>query len=314
MYGLPLVSIVIPAYNQARYLGEAIDSVLAQDYPATELIVIDDGSTDATQEVLQRYAGRLQSERQPNMGQAETLNKGWHLAAGSILSYLAADDVLEPHAVRVSVAVLQQRPDVVMTYGDFQLIDPDSRPIRRVRAPDFDLRAQAVDLICAPGPGVFIRRSASEAAGGWNGALRQIPDFDYWLRLGLQGPFLRIPEALARYRVHDESPSFAPVSAARAEEPVAVIAAFYSSAAIPSALALEQPRATSNAHVLSARLHLRAGRFSAGLGHLREAFLHYPGNFLRLRTLRLILNALVNRAGHRIFWRLNRLRASAAKR
>ncbi len=148
----------------------------------------------------------------------------------------------------------------------------------------------------------------------WNGALRQIPDFEYWLRLGLQGPFLRIPEVLARYRVHDESPSFAPVSAARAEEPVAVITAFYASTAIPPALAREKPRAISNAHVLSARLHLRAGRFSAGLGHLREAFRLWPGNFLRVRTVRLILNALVNRAGHRIFWRLNRLRASASKR
>jgi glycosyltransferase involved in cell wall biosynthesis len=310
----PLVSIVVPAFNQARFLGEAIDSVLAQDYPQIELIVLDDGSTDGTRDVLQRYAGRFHFESHPNMGQAATLNKGWSMAQGSILSYLAADDTLAPNAVGASVGVLLQRPEVVMTYGDFELIDPDSHLIRRVRAPDYDLRAQAVDLVCAPGPGVFFRRSAFDAAGGWNGALRQIPDFEYWLRLGLQGPFLRIPEALARYRVHDESPSFAPVNEARAEEPVVAVAAFFSSAALPPVLARAKSQAMSNAHVLSARLHLRAGRVSAGFEHFGEAFRLWPGNFLRLRTFRLILNALVNRTGHRIFRRLNRLRACVGKR
>jgi glycosyltransferase involved in cell wall biosynthesis len=310
---LPLVSIVVPAYNQARYLGEAIDSVLAQDYPNVELIVLDDGSTDGTRDVLQRYAGRLHTESHPNMGQAETLNKGWRMARGSILSYLAADDALERGAVRIAVGSLLEHPEVVLTYGDFALIDPSSRLIRQVRTPEYDLRAQAVDLICAPGPGVFLRRCAAEATGDWNGALRQIPDFEYWLRLGLQGSFLRIPEVLARYRVHDASPSFAPVAEARAEEPVKVVAAFYASATLPVALVTEKSRAISNAHVLSARLHLRAGRVNMGLRHLRQAFRLWPKNLLRLRTFRLILNALINRAGHGIFWRLNRLRAFAEK-
>src|SRR5262245_23993524 len=177
----PLVTIVIPAYNQAEYLPGAIDSVLAQDYPAVELIVLDDGSTDGTPALLQHYAGRCHLESHPNMGQAATLNKGWRMAKGAVLSYLAADDLLAPAAVSRSVAALSERPDAAMTYSDFQLIDPASRFIRRVRAPDYDYRSLAVDLVCAPGPGVFLRREAAEAAGIWNPALRQIPDFEYWL-------------------------------------------------------------------------------------------------------------------------------------
>lgn len=310
----PLVSIVIPAYNLAAYLGEAIESVLAQDYPNVELIVLDDGSTDSTRDLLQRYAGRFHFESHANMGQAETLNKGWRIAKGSILSYLAADDILAPHAVSASVEVILQHPDAVMIYGDFDLIDPGSRFIRRVRAPEYDYRSLAVDLVCAPGPGVFLRRAAFEATGPWNSDLRQIPDFEYWLRLGFQGPFLRIPEVLASYRVHEESQSFARVSEARAEEMVAVVSAFFASDALPPALAADQPHALSNAHVLTARLHLRAGRIAAGLAHLRAALRLWPANFLRWRTLRLLADAIVNRAGHKVFWQISRLRGIAGRR
>ncbi|MCC6611319.1 MAG: glycosyltransferase [Burkholderiales bacterium] len=308
---LPLVSIVVPAYNQGAYLLEAVESALLQDYPRVELIVLDDGSTDATREVLQRFAGRFRFESHPNIGQAATLNKGWRMAKGSILSYLAADDKLVRTAVSTSVSALLEHPDVVMTYGDFDLIDPQSRFIRRVRTPAHDYRRLAVDLVCAPGPGVFFRRTAFEAAGPWNEKLCQIPDFEYWLRLGLQGPFHHIPEVLASYRVHDDSPSFAPVSAARAEEPVTAISAFFASAKLPETIAIRRNHAISNAHVLSARLHLRAARFGVGIGHLYDAFRIWPANLLRWRTIRLLLNTAVNRVGHKLFWRLNRLRVAA---
>jgi glycosyltransferase involved in cell wall biosynthesis len=310
----PLVSVVIPAYNQADYLAAAIESVLSQDYPSVELIVLDDGSTDTTREVLQRYAGRFHFESHANSGQAATLNRGWRMAQGGILSYLAADDTLSPQAVSKSVRALLAHPEIVMAYGDFALIDPSSRFIRRVRAPDYDYRTLAIDLVCLPGPGVFLRRAALEAAGEWNSSLNQIPDFEYWLRLGLQGPFLHVPEVLASYRVHDDSPSFAPVSAARAEEPVSVVSAFFASARLPAAIAADQFRAVSNAHVLTARLHLRSARFGPGISHLREAFRLWPANFLRWRTFRLLVNAIVNRVGHKLFRRLNRLRIATNRR
>ncbi len=310
----PLVSIAIPVYNQAEYVAASVESVLSQNYPNVELIVLDDGSTDATCEVLARYADRCRVESHSNVGQAATLNRGWGRARGDILSYLAADDTLAPEAVSKAVRALLAHPDVVMTYGDFDLIDPSSRFIRRVRAPEYDYHALAVDLICLPGPGVFIRRTALEAAGPWNANLRQVPDFEYWLRLGLQGPFLHVPEVLASYRVHDDSPSFSPVSAARAEEPVVAVSAFYATGSLPDGIAAERDHALSNAHVLTARLHLRSARVGATFKHLGEAFRLWPANFVRWRTIRLLMNAIVNRTGHRLFWHLNRVRVATNRR
>src|SRR5207247_391526 len=94
----PLVSIVTPAYNQAEYLAETIESVLAQDYPNLEYIVLDDGSTDHTREVLKKYDGKLRWESHKNMGQARTLNEGWRKANGVYIGYLSSDDILYPGA------------------------------------------------------------------------------------------------------------------------------------------------------------------------------------------------------------------------
>jgi glycosyltransferase involved in cell wall biosynthesis len=310
----PLVSIVMPVFNQAQYVVEAIESVLAQDYPRIELIVLDDGSTDATPEILRNFGDRCHTESHANIGQAATLNKGWGMACGEILSYLSADDRLDARAVSLSIAALAARPEAVMAYGDFELIDPSSRFIRSVQTMEYDYRKMAVDLFCLPGPGVFFRRSAWAAAGPWDGTLRQIPDFEYWLRLGLQGPFVRVPQVLASYRVHDESQSFLRVSEARAEEPLAVMQRFYERAQLPPELASSRDRAISNSHILSARLHLRAGRWRMGLGHLQGALRLWPGNALRLRTHRLLLNAVVNRVGHKVFWEINRLRRGPIRR
>ena len=122
----PLVSVVIPAYNHGKYLDAAIRSILEQDYPRVELIVIDDGSTDNTREILTKYEGRFHFESQPNRGQVATLNKGWLMSHGEILAYLSADDLLLHGAIRNAVRCLEENADAVLTYCDFNLIDPRS--------------------------------------------------------------------------------------------------------------------------------------------------------------------------------------------
>ncbi len=303
----PLVSIVVPCYNQADYLAQAIESVLSQDYPRIELIVLDDGSTDDTRAVLATYAGRFHYESHANMGQAGTLNKGWRMSRGEILSYLAADDFLLPGAVKKSVEKLLADPKIVLTYCDFNRVDPESRVLWRVRAPEFSYRDLAVGIVCQPGPGVFFRRDAFERAGFWDELLRQIPDYAYWLRLGLEGAFVRIPEVLAAYRVHDRSQSLAPITPSRAEEIVNVISAHFRSGRVPPEIARAEPEAMSNAHIISARQHLRSGRCLAALKHMQHAFEHHPYSYLRFRTWRLIANGLFNSIGYKVFWQLNRI-------
>jgi glycosyltransferase involved in cell wall biosynthesis len=294
-----LVSIVVPCYNQGHYLRQAIDSVLSQDYPRIELIVLDDGSTDDTPAVLAGYSGRFHFESHANMGQAATLNKGWRMSKGEILSYLSADDFLLSGAVRRSVETLLANPGVVLTYCDFSRVDEESRALWQVRAPEFSYRDLVVEIICQPGPGVFFRRDAFERAGFWDERLRQNPDYEYWLRLGLEGAFVRIPEVLAAYRMHEESQSLATTDPSRSEELVNVISAHFRNHRMPPEIFEARAVAMSNAHIIAARQHLRSGRLLAALEHMRRAFALHPRSYLRLRNWRMIAKGLVNRIGYR---------------
>lgn len=300
MMDSPLVSIVVPAYNHGRYLAECIESILGQTYGAIELIVLDDGSTDDTLAVLECYEDRVRWETQVNRGQAATLNRGWTMCAGELLAYLSADDVLYPDAVASAVAMLQDNPATVVAYPDFDLIDADSRRLRRITAPEFDAFDLYWRLVCHPGPGALFRRSAWRAAGPWNPDLRQNPDLDFWMRMALQGDFRRIPVALAAFRVHPESQTFRHADPRRAEEPMAIVAQFLKRNDLPIWLQQGGGRVRAAAHLASAQLHLYAGRWYRSVSHVFAAWSNSPRSVLAWRALRMMGSALFGRLVHRI--------------
>ncbi|MEQ1772391.1 MAG: glycosyltransferase family 2 protein [Burkholderiales bacterium] len=303
---LPLVSIVVPSYNHGRYLKEAIDSILSQNYKALELIVIDDGSTDNSREILAAYGEQFHWELQENQGQVATLNRGWLMSKGALIGYLSADDLLLPGAVGAAVDCFRQHPEAVLSYSDFNLIDPDSAVVRRVVAPECSYRDMVVKMLCPPGPGAFFRRSAFEKAGLWHTGYKQMLDFEYWLRLGLHGSFVRIPQALAAYRVHSGSQSFAATSAIRPEEPVKIITDYFENPLVPFEIQEARLEALSAAHLYSAQVHLRVGNYQQGFAAARNGFSLHPRALLSIRPLHMLLNALFNRVGHRTLWRIRR--------
>jgi glycosyltransferase involved in cell wall biosynthesis len=296
---LPLVSIVIPAYNHADYLAEAIESILAQDYPSVELLVLDDGSTDNTREVLEGYAGQFYWETHKNMGEAATLNKGWRMSKGEILGRLSADDLLSPDAVSASVEGLQKNPDAVLVYCDFDLIDERSRVIRRVRAPEFSYRDMVAKQITAPGPGAFFPRSAFEKAGPWDESLAQMPDTEYWLRLGLYGRFVRIPKVLASFRMHENSVSFRAGDELHSQEYIRVLTDYFDSCALPPEVIAAKNEAFSNAYIFAARHHLMGKRHVKAAANTWKGLRIYPKN-LSVRTLRILAYGLLNRTRYRL--------------
>lgn len=298
------VSIVVPAYNHADYLSEAIDSVLAQDYPHVELIVIDDGSTDGTRAVLEKYGERFAWWSQPNSGQALTLNAGWRRARGSVLGYLSADDVLRTSAVRRAVEVLEARPDVGGVYCDYELIDPRSRAVRTVRTRDFDYGQMVRDVECIIGPGAFFRRYVFEQTGGWSADFRQSPDLDFWLRAGLVAEFQRIPDVLAAFRVHEQSQTFAVADVPRAEESIAIIERLFARLDLPDSLRPYRKRALAFSYIRAARQHFRGGRLGAGAECMARAGRVAPSSLLTPRATRLMVNAVVGRVAHRLIWRI----------
>jgi len=264
----PLVSIVTPAYNQAEYLAATIESVLAQDYPGIEYIVVDDGSPDDTLAMARRYEGeRVRVLAQANAGQAATLNRAWGLARGEILAYLSSDDRLCPGAVSTMVKALEGRPEMAVAYCDFWIIDPVGRRLRISRTPEYDARALREELICQPGPGAFFRRRVFESTGGWDVRRRQVPDFEFWLRAAREGDFLRVPEVLAEYRIHKGSASFMAMSPERADEIVEVIRCYWDRNPDQTT----SRRSLARAQSIAAKNHAQSGRPLSALSRFAQA-------------------------------------------
>lgn len=286
----PLVSIVTPAYNQAEYLAETIDSVLAQDYPNIEYIVLDDGSTDETPEVLQHYDGRVHHERHPNMGQARTLNKGWQRARGTYLGYLSSDDLLYPSAVSQLVGLLESDSSIVCAFPDANLIDDRSRVTKKNVCRPFDLAEIVVRQECYIGPGALFRRSAFEIVGGWRSELKLAPDREFWIRLASQGRIEMSPNMLAGYRLHPQSISYKDVAEEVGREYLSVLDEYYRSKEVPPEMTARKDEAYGYAHLLLARNNFRAGRLERGLQLYKQACNLHPA----LRSSKVKLRILKN--------------------
>lgn len=291
MQNFPLVSIVTPAYNQAEYLDKTIESVLRQDYPNIEYIVIDDGSSDDSLAIARRYESQdIKVLTQTNSGQATTLNKGWGMAHGEFLAYLSSDDCLLPDAVSTMVSALQDMPQASVAYCDFWLIDVAGRRLRESRTEDFNERRLCVDLVCQPGPGALFRRTVFDRTGGWNGSLRQVPDFEFWLRAARLGPFVRVPRTLAEYRIHEGSASFRVMPPSRADEIVEVVQAYWPVGDARGEIAL------ARAFALASKNHAQSGRLLKAIKLFGRALYICPALVLDLGVWRQLLVGLLRRS------------------
>lgn len=205
----PSVSIVVATYNRRDWLRLAMDSVLAQDYPDLELLVMDDGSTDETPALLAQYASwhpseRFRFSRHENMGQARTLNRGYEIARGEVLGYLSDDDLLAPGAVTRLVQELAD-PDVVAAYPGYHVIDGEGQVRDTIRPIEYSPHEAFRLIETVIGPGCLVRRPVLESTGGWDPSLHFMADFVLWLRVGLAGRVVRVAEPLASWRRHSDS-------------------------------------------------------------------------------------------------------------
>jgi len=200
---LPLVSVVTPSYNMARYLPRTIDSVLSQDYSKIEYIVTDGGSTDGTVDVLKGYGGRLQYFVEPDKGPSDAVHKGFRHATGEIFAWLGADDVYLPGAVRTAVDALMADPSIDVVYGEGHWIDEHGGLISRYPTLPFDAKILERDcFICQPA--AFIRASAYRRCG-LDPDVNYSFDYDLWIRMAKQGiRFKMIPQYLAGSRMHKD--------------------------------------------------------------------------------------------------------------
>jgi glycosyltransferase involved in cell wall biosynthesis len=201
---LPLVSVVTPSYNQAQFLEETILSVLSQDYPNLEYIIIDGGSTDGSAEIIRKYENRLAYwVSEPDEGQADAINKGWRRAQGEILAWLNADDTYVPGAVPTVVQHFGNHPGVDMVYGYVNMIDERGRVTWTTEpSTDFDVNGLIYSHFFIPQPTVFFRKHVLDKVGMLDTSLYYSMDCDLWHRIGLNFTVQGIPALIANFRTH----------------------------------------------------------------------------------------------------------------
>ncbi len=202
----PIVTIVTPSLNQGRFIRATIESVLSQDYPHLEYIVMDGGSTDSTAAIATAFGSRLKWITEPDRGQSNAINKGFRMAKGEIVSWLNSDDVILPGAVSHAVEAFKARPETGAVYGEGYQIDESGAIVRRfpytepfnlwklVYLSDYVLQQTA-----------YFRKSAVEAVGYLDEDLHYGLDWDLLIRLGLRFGLEYIPEYMGSLRVYPEA-------------------------------------------------------------------------------------------------------------
>lgn len=205
------MSVVTPSLNQGKYIEEAILSVLEQDYPRVEHIVVDGGSTDQTVSILHRHR-HLHWVSEPDRGQADAINKGFRLANGAVFSWLNADDFLLPNAIATAVRVLLET-NAALVHGGWRQVKDDGTPIRDVPVVPFDQMRQLeiANRVCQPG--AFFTRSAYWEVGGVDERYRYAMDYELWLKIGARFEIAHTDHIQAAYRYHPASKSVASYAA-----------------------------------------------------------------------------------------------------
>jgi len=201
----PLVSVVTPSYNQGRFLEQTIQSVLVQEYPAVEYILVDGGSTDDSRAIIERYAEHFSWwVSEPDHGQSDAIRKGFAHATGDILCWLNSDDLFAPGAISRAVQALEADPGLGFVYGNAISIDQYGRPMNDMKFTQLGMDdLAAFEIICQPA--VFMHRAAYEGAGGVDPGYHLLMDHHLWLRIAARWPIRYVDCTLAFARRHGEA-------------------------------------------------------------------------------------------------------------
>lgn len=275
----PTVSVIMPTYNYARYVAGALESVLAQTRPPHEVIVVDDGSTDATPEILAAFGSRIRVIRQQNQGGAASRNTGAAAATGDLLAFIDSDDRWMPAKLERQVARFLEDPALGLVHCGVLEIDAAGRPLRRVTRGAEGWITEKLLLFREPvilggSSGMVVPRAVFEEVGGIDARLFNNDDWDLWYRIGLRYRVGFIPELLVQYRRHSGSLSG---NIPRIEQGVLRIydKAF---AEAPPAIQRLRRRAYGNLHIGIAGFYLRAGQPGPALHRIACSLAMTPEN------------------------------------
>lgn len=197
------ISIITPSFNQAQFLEQTILSVISQNHPGLEYIIIDGGSKDKSVEIIKKYEGPLAywlSEK--DSGQSEAINKGLKKATGEIVGWLNSDDLYFPDTLKTVSEIFCENPDVDLIYGDVEDFYPDGKTkiYKNVFEP-----ADFLTRVSIHQPSVFWRKKLHDKIGYLDESLHYLMDYDLWMRIFLNHKTLKTNKILSRFRIHDKS-------------------------------------------------------------------------------------------------------------
>ena len=206
----PLVSIITPSFNQARFLEATITSVLSQDYPRIEYMIVDGGSSDGSADIIKTYESQLAwwvSEK--DKGQTDAINKGFARAKGEFLAWINSDDTYEPGAVSAAVRYLQEHPEIGMVYGDCNFINEEGLVIGRFGSAQTNYRLLRQGYAHIPQQTMFFRADLWKQVGPLDPSFYFAMDYDLWTRIAARTQIKYVPQTWANFRLHSSGKTIA---------------------------------------------------------------------------------------------------------
>jgi len=295
----PLVSIIVPSFNQGRFIRTTIDSILQQSYRPLEVIVVDGGSKDETVSVLESYvdAPELRWTSEPDKGVADAVNKGFARARGEIIGIQSSDDWYLPGAVEQAVAAMQSPDRPALVYADFATVDVEGRELFRSRLGEYSLENLLSKQTWVPQPSAFFRSEVLAELTGWDPAYF-VCDTEFWFRLAFRYPACKVTGLWAQRRLHEEQ---------RNRKAREIVSSYWrmvnESADLQSAPRRLQRAARCGAYLTQVRYNPTGSTWQASLA-LWRAIAEYPAIFPAVKGLpqllpgRLAVGTMRNRVGH----------------
>lgn len=277
---MPKVSVIIPAYNAERFIGQTIESVFAQTFQDFEIIVIDDGSTDKTAEIVESFD--VQCIRRTNGGVSNARNAGMEKAKGKYIAFLDADDLWEVTKLEKQVSVLDANEYIGLCYTAIERVDENGQSLYYNEVSDYpdDTEALLLYSCIIPNPSTaMMRRNLFEQFGGFDLNFTNYEDWEYWLRLSLQTRFAPVNEYLVKYRMVKGSASCNPQAVER--DLKLILEKFFTTPGLKEKYRRLQGRSFSNNWMIVAGDYLHAGNKLSSIRCVWRALRFYPRNIAR---------------------------------